>query len=61
MKFYSKKEPTGYIKVAMIKNKIIVKNGFVLITKGDHYGHRTIRTDLFESFYTIPENITFKD
>jgi hypothetical protein len=46
------------IKVNVKKNKIIESKGFIVISKGSHYGHTRIRSDILEKDFIIPKNIT---
>jgi len=61
VKLQSKKNKSDHITVNAKKNKILVNKGFVRITKGTHYGHETIRPDLLEEYYQLPQNAKFSD
>jgi hypothetical protein len=57
MKFYNKRSPKKWIKVVVKKNKIVVKNGFVVIASGTDFVNESIRPDLLTENYDMPKNI----
>ena len=61
MKAYSKEDSKYYITIEAYKNKVLVKNGFIRITKGNHKGFETIRPDILEDKYTLPKNTIIQD
>ena len=61
MTLISKKNSDFKIKVESRKNAIITnKHGFVVITKGCHYGSTSVRPDILEKDYHIPEGVKIK-
>ena len=43
------------------RGKVIINRGFAIIAKGSHDGFNTIRKDLLDTFYYLPENLQFND
>ena len=48
------------IHILMDKNKAVLRNGFVILTKGTHAGFETVRKDAIKNLYHA-DNVTFKD
>jgi hypothetical protein len=61
MRVYNRKDNMSHITVASYKNKILVKNGFVPIVKGNHHKFQTIRPDILMEKYILPPNAVIQD
>ena len=62
MKLINRKDNKAYIHVEARGNVINTKRGFVVLAGNSvHYGHNTVRPDIIEQEYIIPENVTFKE
>ncbi len=61
MKLLNKKHSNRWIKVLSNKNKILTKKGFATITATSEYVDQTIRADILEKNYIIPDNVQIQD
>jgi len=61
MKLYNKKYPERWIKVLSKRNRIQTTRGFVVITATSEYVDQTIRPDLLEQNYVLPEGTIIED
>lgn len=60
MKLKNRDKTKADIHVMRDKNKIILRNGFVILTKGTHAGFEIVRKDAIQSLYHA-DNVQFKD
>ena len=57
MELRSREKPDIKIQVNSKKNKILLTKGFIVITKGSHYGSDRLSQDILEYNYIIPKNV----
>lgn len=60
MKLKNREAGKPDIHVLVDKNKVVVRNGFVILTKGTHAGFETVRPDAIKALYHA-EKVEFKD
>lgn len=60
MKLKSRDTTKPGIHVLTVDKKIVLKNGFAILTKETHAGFETVRKDALISLYEVKEN-QFKD
>ena len=54
------RKPNIHVQMNNKNTKIILRNGFAILTKGTHAGFETVREDALRNLYYIPDNIDFQ-